>query len=282
MDETTARKIAAFAESFQSTWGIPLLWRFAGQDYLRQVVPESVYHHCNSFCMNVKNYPQLYAKCQARESTELVAEVFRQRQPFLKKCHAGVVEWVVPLFCGQNYDGVLIVGPFRQARGACPYPQWQIQQQFEQLSVYREESMQMLIPLLDILVGFIVMRREQLLQARMDRIGDPRIARAVRYVDEHYDEDGSSVAGIASECGLSPSRFMHLFKSETGIRFTEYLHKVRIREAQRLLRFTNETIGEIARHVGFRDQSYFGAVFKRVTGTTPRRFRSGAASSMVP
>jgi AraC family transcriptional regulator, arabinose operon regulatory protein len=47
------------------------------------------------------------------------------------------------------------------------------------------------------------------------RPADPRIARALHLMDANLDRT-LSIADLASEAGLSPSRFVHLFHAETG------------------------------------------------------------------
>jgi AraC family transcriptional activator of pobA len=47
-------------------------------------------------------------------------------------------------------------------------------------------------------------------------------------------------------------------------------------EAQRLLRFTDLTVGEVAHRVGFGDQLYFSRAFKRAVGRAPQAYREAA------
>lgn len=58
-----------------------------------------------------------------------------------------------------------------------------------------------------------------------------------------------------------------------GISFTEYLNKYRVEEAKRLMETTVDLNAEIARKVGFRDEKYFSAVFKKLEGCSATEFR---------
>ncbi len=49
---------------------------------------------------------------------------------------------------------------------------------------------------------------------------------------------------------------------------------VRIEKARELLTLTDKRAGEIAEEVGFSDPHYFSVTFKRVTGVTPREYRT--------
>ena len=57
----------------------------------------------------------------------------------------------------------------------------------------------------------------------------------------------------------------NLIKKELGFTFVDYLTRVRIEKAKRLLRQTSQNITQIAFEVGYPDQSYFTKVFKPVS-----------------
>ena len=95
---------------------------------------------------------------------------------------------------------------------------------------------------------------------------------AIAYVSEHYHER-LTMSQTAQAAGLSGGHFSRLFKKCMGITFREHLCRVRVEESKRLLRTTNDTLGQIAVAVGFPDQSYYCKVFKRITGVSPGQFR---------
>ncbi|MBN2221038.1 MAG: helix-turn-helix domain-containing protein [Vallitaleaceae bacterium] len=64
-----------------------------------------------------------------------------------------------------------------------------------------------------------------------------------------------------------------LFKKETGFTIIEYLHSIRVLQAQKLLRETNTKIIHIAELTGFSNVSNFGKVFRSITGQTPMEYR---------
>jgi AraC-like DNA-binding protein len=72
---------------------------------------------------------------------------------------------------------------------------------------------------------------------------------------------------------LSPSHFCRKFKEYTGVTISEYTQKVRIDEACRLLRKTDNKVVDIALQVGYNDIKYFNEVFKRYIGFTPGQYR---------
>lgn len=79
---------------------------------------------------------------------------------------------------------------------------------------------------------------------------DPRIANALLYMHTEYKER-STVARIASSAGMSRSAFSLAFRQATGCAPARYLSKVRVSNAQTLLRTTQLSREEIAHRVGY-------------------------------
>ena len=78
---------------------------------------------------------------------------------------------------------------------------------------------------------------------------------------------------ISERFYISPYYFSRTFKQITGFTFIEYLNGVRIKEAQKLLRKTNLSIGKIAESVGYQNNTHFGRLFKKATGISPLAYR---------
>lgn len=78
---------------------------------------------------------------------------------------------------------------------------------------------------------------------------------------------------MAEELGYTRAYLCTRFKQETGVSLTRYVQQEKAAEAKRLLRFTNQELGEIAALLGFSSQSHFQTVFKQITGETPMAYR---------
>jgi AraC-like DNA-binding protein/mannose-6-phosphate isomerase-like protein (cupin superfamily) len=77
----------------------------------------------------------------------------------------------------------------------------------------------------------------------------------------------------ASMCDLGEAEFAAYLRQLTGRSFRGYLNQYRVERAQTALAETNHPISEIAQDMGFCDQSYFGAVFRKISGMTPLAYR---------
>lgn len=78
---------------------------------------------------------------------------------------------------------------------------------------------------------------------------------------------------LASMVDLSPSRFRHLFKQETGTSPAQYLKELRLRKAKQMLRKTFLSVKQILKRVGIRSNSHFVHDFKKTYGITPTAYR---------
>lgn len=92
------------------------------------------------------------------------------------------------------------------------------------------------------------------------------------YVDKHYKEK-IYLDDIADILGISSSYLSKLFSKETGMRLQDYITSVRVERSANLLMYSDESLSHIAEYVNFPTQSYFGNVFKKYKGMTPREFR---------
>ena len=79
--------------------------------------------------------------------------------------------------------------------------------------------------------------------------------------------------GLAALVNLSPSRFRHLFKQETGTTPAQYLKEFRLRKAEKMLRTTFLSIKQILKQVGIASNAHFVHDFRRKYGTTPTAYR---------
>jgi AraC-like DNA-binding protein len=100
-----------------------------------------------------------------------------------------------------------------------------------------------------------------------------RLAPLLEHVEQHFHEP-IRVNDAARLCAMSDCCFMHLFKEVTGRSFVTYLNDFRVARAQTLLASTDKVIAEISLETGFCNQSYFGVIFRRITGMTPLEYRN--------
>lgn len=103
-------------------------------------------------------------------------------------------------------------------------------------------------------------------------VEDKRVTAAKLYIHDNPDRT-LSVADVARFCHLSPRQLQRLFFRHTGGHLLSYIHEVKIREAEKLLRQTDLPIKEISQKLGFSTVYYFTGFFTKKVGITPGYFR---------
>jgi two-component system response regulator YesN len=99
------------------------------------------------------------------------------------------------------------------------------------------------------------------------------LSQVLRYIRENYAQP-ITLDEVARSVFLSPFYFSHLFMDELGITFMEYLTRVRMEEAKKMLGDKALSMQAIAESVGYDDASYFSKVFKKNVGVTPNKYRA--------
>jgi AraC-like DNA-binding protein len=112
---------------------------------------------------------------------------------------------------------------------------------------------------------------EMLLQIK--RGGDPRVERVLARMDEELGSPGLSVEALAREVGITATQMRKLFRRETQIGPKQYLQRLRLRRAARLLRHSARTVKEIAFECGFATDNYFHLAFRQAFDATPAGYR---------
>ena len=94
----------------------------------------------------------------------------------------------------------------------------------------------------------------------------------VKYIVENNYGNNITLGAVSELIGLTPAYLSAIFKQQTGQNFTEYLVNVRIRHAEEMLKTGDYKVYEVAEKVGYVDFRYFGEVFKKKTGKSPREY----------
>lgn len=93
----------------------------------------------------------------------------------------------------------------------------------------------------------------------------------IRHIQEHCQD--ITLNSCAGEFHFNPQYLSALLKKHTGQTFQSILTGIRMKEAGRLLKKSDECVSRIAQEVGYQDASYFMKVFKKYYGCTPSGYR---------
>lgn len=98
-------------------------------------------------------------------------------------------------------------------------------------------------------------------------------AGVIEHLHRHYEES-LTTDQLAEMAGLSVSQFERRFRRAFGSSPHQYLMRVRVENAARLLIETKQTVSEIAQACGFYDHAHFSRSFQRIIKTSPSQYRS--------
>ena len=104
----------------------------------------------------------------------------------------------------------------------------------------------------------------------------PVVQRTMRYIhDMVLAGELVSLKEFCTKIGMNPAYLGHIFKSETGLFFNDYLNQCRVERSIVLMRNPNRRLGEIAETVGFSYASYYVKCFRNYKGVSPSAYRQG-------
>jgi transcriptional regulator GlxA family with amidase domain len=108
--------------------------------------------------------------------------------------------------------------------------------------------------------------------------GDDRVLKVQEWIETNHNKP-IAIAEMVAAAGMSVRNLNRRFVAATGLSPRDYLRRVRIEAAKRLLEGKNATLDRIAGEVGYGDTRAFVRAFAEVAGLSPgqyrRRFREG-------
>ncbi len=107
------------------------------------------------------------------------------------------------------------------------------------------------------------------------------VERVEDYVRGSLTSGSCSIERCAKKLGIS-ERLLQLHISEHGVRFSDVLQQQRLNLAKSYLKQEELSLDEVARLLGYSEQSSFGRAFRRWTGWTPQSYRAGEFNPVRP
>jgi two-component system response regulator YesN len=101
----------------------------------------------------------------------------------------------------------------------------------------------------------------------------PIVQDARKYIYANYQDRNLDLRQVAHAIGCNSSYISRIMKQELGISFKDFLTRLRISQAVRLMEDRELSINQIAEKVGYSNQHYFSAAFKNCQGMSPSEFR---------
>ena len=101
---------------------------------------------------------------------------------------------------------------------------------------------------------------------------DNIVAMVQQKIEANYQE-AETIEELIKDIPSSRRNVLRRFKQITGIPPIEYLQKIRIEAAKKLLEQTNQHMGEVIFSSGYNDPKAFRRIFRKIVGMTPTAYR---------
>jgi AraC-like DNA-binding protein len=240
----------------------------------------------NTFCALMATSASACAAC-LEVQRELQCRLGRKLAPQDICCFAGMTELAVPVVVGGEHVATLLGGQVFQEkpgrrqfnRVARQMREWgmsgrlrQIKRAYFSTPVVSEKQFQGALRLLVMLATQLAESATRyLVSAR--RFEPPSVIQAKNFVYAHAGER-VTLRQIADQVHVSEHYFCKIFKQATKITFTEFVARVRVENAKKLLADPRWRMAEVADSTGFYSISQFNRVFRRYGGTSPTGYRA--------
>lgn len=102
---------------------------------------------------------------------------------------------------------------------------------------------------------------------------DNMMASIVTYIGNHMEEPDFGLQTIADAFGISYKYVSKMFKAFSGVKFSDYLEDIRMKQVESLLIETDLPVQEVYRRCGYYSNNTFGKAFKRRHGISASVYR---------
>lgn len=240
----------------------------------------------NPFCAVTARSPAGCTAC-LQVQVELQRRLGRKLASQQMCCFAGLTDVAVPVVVGGQHVATLFGGqvflrkPTRRefARLRRQFIEWgqgkeirRIEKAYFHTRIVSEEQFRAMVRLLSLFADHLAAHANRSLLARRD--GEPPcVAEAKSFVQARTSES-LTMRHAAQHVNLSPFYFCKIFRKATGLTFTDYVARVRVEKAKRLLANPLLRMHEVADSAGFSSISQFNRVFRRYARTSPTAYRA--------
>lgn len=213
----------------------------------------------------------------------------KQSEALIYRCHAGLMEAIMPFYVKDTLAGYLILGqalayPSREEAYAAieqccrPFniPPEQLRRACDSTMLISEDYFHSATHILHAIASYLTL--EKMATLKEDRIA----ARLDNYIYEHFTEPITAQT-LCQELQIGKTQLYSLSKQLYSSGVAQRIRKLRIEKARQLLAERPDmSVSDVAEACGFSDYNYFISVFSRMTGRSPSRFRKHTASDNKP
>lgn len=239
--------------------------------------------HENPFCALLAERPTTLRVC-LKAHEDMVRHT--HALPHTVTCPFGLTETAVPLKVGRELIGFLRIGQVvrhapssadttkvTETLGRCGVPfTKEIRNAWEHNVLIPPDKYSATVRLLAFFAEQLSALSNELITEKQN--AEPLLVSKARAFIEEHKTDELSLNTVATAAGASVFHFCKVFHASTGLKFTDYVARVRVEDARTQLLNPTRRISEVAYQVGFQSLTQFNRTYKRVFGESPTDFRA--------
>lgn len=230
------------------------------------------------FCRLMKGCPNTRRKCNYADRRSF-QKCEKANSLLLYKCHAGLVEAIMPLHENEKIIGYLMFGQITDNPNKTDLlekiPLWneayninsaQLKNGINAITYKTDEEIKAAAKIMEACTSFIVYK--ELIVPDNNKI----LESVKAYIEDHLGES-IEIQQLCDKFGIGRTKLYEIFRKELKTGVSKYILRRRLHKAKKLLKTTELTISEIAYNVGFSDYNYFSRVYKKQYGKSPKQYR---------
>jgi len=213
-------------------------------------------------------------------------KVVKLKSPLIYKCFAGLTEIISPIIVQGKVLGAVLTGQIRvkgeEEKKYVKIPKLsenrikKLSAAYRDIPIITKEQIESAAQLLFLLINYIFKIEYEILVykeiTKYKTYPQEVVKKVIDYITSNYSKD-ICLKDISEKFNISQFYISRIFRKETGYSIMNYLTKIRMDNAVKLLKNPTIPIKKIAYLVGYTDEYYFHKVFKKNYQITPARFR---------
>lgn len=230
-----------------------------------------------AFCSMMKQNPVTAEKC-AKDDIRSFNECKKKGSLIIYTCHAGLVEGCAPLRYNGEIIAYIMFGQIsdlpsgevlmQNVSAVCKennLDESKFTEAAKDIKIKTYEDIMSAAKIFEACISYIILN--EMLIPEHDKI----IMESEKYISDNTDT--VTVKSLYTHLNISRTTLYETFKEQTGLGVTEFIRNKQFEKAKQLLKETALPVSDIAAKCGFNDYNYFGRVFKKRYGTSPKAMR---------
>lgn len=266
-------KLMELLEGFYVLTGIRIV---IFDDESREIISYPV--QPEEYCALIKQNPNARKQCE-RCDLNAFEKCKKTGHLQLHKCHAGLIDVAAPIkdnnvilgyvMLGQILDAQDKQAAFKDVEHNLYHYETDInifKEAFFKLSYHTSQQIKAASQIMEACACYLWL--SEFISVKLERI----VNKIDKFIEQHLSEQ-FTVYDICKELQISRTKLYEISSECYGMGLAEYIKKMRISQAKKMLSETDYSINEVSAMSGISDYNYFYKVFKKETGLSPNQFK---------